>query len=131
MPAPKASGAFARLLGVELVAESDKGVELRMAAGADHEREGGILHGGVQMSLLDMAMAGTVARTLAPGQTTASVSITTDFLRPATAGPLTAKGRLERRGRTMAFPVGELYDAEGRLVARATGVWAIRGEPPA
>lgn len=125
---PRTSGAFARLLGVRVVAEGDDGVELALDAGPDHEREGGILHGGVMMSMLDMAMAGTVARTLAPGERTASVSITTDFLRPATRGTLTAKAKLVRRGATMAFPVGELYDAEGRLVARATGVWAIRAE---
>lgn len=126
MAPPKASGPFAKLLGVEVVSDGPDGVELLLHAGHDHEREGGILHGGVQMSILDMAMAGAVARTLEPGQSTASVSITTDFLRPAAAGALRAKGRLERRGRTMAFPVGELRDAQGRLVARATGVWAIR-----
>lgn len=126
MPAPKSSGPFAKLLGVEVVSDTEEGVELALDAGLDHERDGGILHGGVMMSLLDMAMAGSVARTLGPGQTTASVSITTDFLRPATQGRLTAKGRLVRRGTTMAFLEGELFDAQGKLVARATGVWAIR-----
>lgn len=126
MPAPKTSGRFAELLGVEIVREDDNGVELALVANEDHERDGGILHGGVLMSLLDMAMAGSVARTLEPGQSTASVSITTDFLRPAGQGRLVARGKLVRRGATMAFPVGELYDASGKLVARATGVWAIR-----
>ena len=123
---PKSSGPFARLLGVQVVSESDDAVELSLEAGVDHERDGGILHGGLIMSLLDMAMAGSVARTLEPGQSTASVSITTDFLRPAGRGRLVARGKLVRRGATMAFPVGELYDATGKLVARATGVWAIR-----
>ena len=123
---PKTSGPFARLLGVEVVSQTDEAVELALDAKLDHEREGGILHGGVMMSLLDMAMAGTVARTLEPGQSTASVSITTDFLRPAGQGRLVARATLTRRGATMAFPVGELFDAHGKLVARATGVWAIR-----
>ena len=123
---PKTSGPFARLLGVEVVSQSDEAVELALDARLDHEREGGILHGGVMMSLLDMAMAGTVARTLEAGQSTASVSITTDFLRPAGQGRLVARATLVRRGATMAFPVGELFDAQGKLVARATGVWAIK-----
>lgn len=127
MPPPRSSGPYAKLLGVEVVREEDGLVELAVNAARDHERDGGAIHGGVMMSILDMAMAGTVVRTLGPGESTASISITTDFLRPATAGRLTARGRLERRGRTMAFPVGELVDAEGRLVARATGVWVIRG----
>lgn len=126
VPPPKTSGPYAALLGVEVVSESDEAVVLALDATEDHLREGGIVHGGAMMSLLDMAMAGSVARTLAPGQRTASVSITTDFLRPASVGRLLARGRLVRRGQTMAFPEGELEDAEGRLVARATGVWAIR-----
>lgn len=126
MAPPKTSGPFAKLLGVEVLSESDEGVSLALDATEDHFREGGIVHGGVMMSLLDMAMAGTVARTLQPGQRTASVSISTDFVRPASAGRLVARGRLVRRGATMAFPEGELVDGAGKLVARATGVWAIR-----
>ncbi|HUR69644.1 MAG TPA: PaaI family thioesterase [Candidatus Thermoplasmatota archaeon] len=126
MAAPRTSGPFAKLLGVDIVREDDACVELAIDARADLHREGGTLHGGAMMSILDMAMAGTVARTLAPGETTASVSITTDFLRAVTGGRLVARARLERRGRTMAFPVGELVDEEGRVVARATGVWVIR-----
>lgn len=123
---PKTSGPFAHLLGVEIVSEGDDAIELALEAGHDHEREGGVLHGGVMMSLLDMAMAGSVARTLETGQSTASVSITTDFLRPAGKGRIVARGKLVRRGATMAFPAGELFDANGKIVARATGVWAIR-----
>lgn len=127
VPPPRSSGPYARLLGVEVVSETNDGVELAMDAREDHERQGGILHGGVMMSLLDMAMAGAVGRTLEPAQTMASVSITTDFLRPAGQGRLTVKSRLVRRGATMAFPEAELFDAQGKIVARATGVWVIRG----
>ena len=36
-------------------------------------------------------------------------------------GVLRGVGRVTRWGRTIAFTEGELYDAEGRLVAKATG----------
>jgi acyl-coenzyme A thioesterase PaaI-like protein len=52
--------------------------------------------------------------------------MTIDFLRPARAGPLVARGRVGKRGRSMAFPSAELFDGQGELVARAHGVWAIR-----
>lgn len=123
---PSGSGEFARLLDAREGAHDDEHYEVRMTADGRHEREGGILHGGLQMTLLDMAMAGAVGRTLAPDERTASVVINTEFLRPATRGELVARGRLVRRGATMAFPAGELRDATGRLVATATGVWAIR-----
>ena len=126
MAPPRTSGPFAKLLKVDVVSESDEEVVLALDASEDHLRDGGIVHGGVMMSLLDMAMAGAVARTLAEGQRTASVSITTDFLRAAPPGRLVARGRVVRRGRTMAFPEGALDDAAGELVARASGVWAIQ-----
>lgn len=125
MAPPQASGAFARLLGVEVVSESEEKVELSLDLREEHFRDGGIVHGGVMMSLLDMAMAASVVRTLGPDQRTASVSLTTDFVRPASGGRLVARGRLVRRGATMAFPEGELVGSDGKLVARATGVWAI------
>ena len=123
---PQSSGPFARLLGAEVVSNDEAATVLALDAGPDLEREGGILHGGVLMSLLDMAMAGSVSRTLEPGQRTVSVSITTEFLRPAARGRLVARGTLVRRGATMAFPAGEVLDANGKLVARATGVWVIK-----
>jgi uncharacterized protein (TIGR00369 family) len=45
----------------------------------------------------------------------------TSFYRPAKAGPLHGVGRVAKWGRTIAFTEGELYDPEGRLVAKATG----------
>lgn len=125
---PANAGPYARLLDIRVVPEPAPGYyELVLEADERHERNGGILHGGVMMSILDMAMAGAVVQTLQPHETCVSVNINTDFLRAATRGRLVARARLERRGKTMAFPQGELLDAEGGIVARATGVWAIRG----
>jgi uncharacterized protein (TIGR00369 family) len=45
----------------------------------------------------------------------------TSFLRPAMPGALRGVGRVVKWGRTIAFTEGELYDAEGRLLAKATG----------
>ena len=45
----------------------------------------------------------------------------TSFFRPAMPGVLKGVGRVVRWGRTLAFTEGELYDADGRLVAKATG----------
>jgi uncharacterized protein (TIGR00369 family) len=125
---PPGSGPFGASLGLTLAAEhADGAVEVALDARAEHERDGGIVHGGVMMTMLDSAMAAAVRRTLAPDEWIASASITTDFLKPASAGArLVARGWVERRGRTMAFPRGELRDAEGNVVARASGIWAIQ-----
>jgi uncharacterized protein (TIGR00369 family) len=45
----------------------------------------------------------------------------TTFFRPAMPGKLKGIGKVAKWGRTIAFTEGELYDADGRLVAKATG----------
>jgi uncharacterized protein (TIGR00369 family) len=45
----------------------------------------------------------------------------TSFFRPAMPGRLRGVGRVVRWGKTIAFTEGELYDGDGRLVAKATG----------
>lgn len=128
---PPGAGAFGRLLGAEIPEPlPEEGFEVRMRVDERHENQDLALHGGVQMSLLDMAMAGAVKRTLQPGEKTSTVSMTIDFMRPVARGVILARGRLDRRGRTVAFPSAELYDAEGRLAARASGIWAIRPATP-
>ncbi|HVL49072.1 MAG TPA: PaaI family thioesterase [Candidatus Thermoplasmatota archaeon] len=123
---PPGAGPFSKLLGVTEVRAHGDGLEVALEVDERHHNEGGIVHGGVQMALLDMAMGGAVVRTLLHGEWTATSSMTTDFMRPAIKGRLVARGRVERRGKLTAFPVGELRDASGEVVARATGVWAIR-----
>lgn len=119
-------GPFADLLGLTVRPLGPGVCEVTMEARRDHERSGGVVHGGVQTSLLDVSMAGAVNTLLEEGEVCATASMTIDFMRPAKAGRLRALGRVARRGRTTAFPSSELFDADGNLVARASGVWAIR-----
>jgi len=51
----------------------------------------------------------------------AAPEMKTSFFRPAMPGALRGVGRVVRWGKTIAFTEGELYDAEDRLVAKATG----------
>jgi hypothetical protein len=37
--------------------------------------------------------------------------------------------RVERQGKTTAFPRSEACDAAGNVVARASGIWAVRAPP--
>ena len=50
-----------------------------------------------------------------------TVEMKTSFFRPAAFGPLRGVGRVVRWGKTIAFTEGELFDGEGRLLAKATG----------
>jgi uncharacterized protein (TIGR00369 family) len=122
---PPGSGAFARTLDARLAAPA----QITMSAADAHLNGNGIVHGGVLMSLLDMAMASAVTQTLAPDERAASIQIQTSFLKASKAGGLSAEGRVVRRARTLAFAEGEVRDAEGTVLARGNGIWAITPRP--
>jgi uncharacterized protein (TIGR00369 family) len=80
----------------------------------------GALQGGFVAAMLDeaMAVAGIVAGELAFAVPT--LELKTTFLRPCAAGPVTAEGRIVRWGKSAAFLEADLFDHEGRHVARAS-----------
>ena len=79
------------------------------------------VQGGYLCAMLDECMS--VACMVASGMTAVAptAEMKTSFYRPAGFGPLRGVGRVSRWGKTIAFTEGELYDSEGRLVAKATG----------
>lgn len=80
----------------------------------------GALQGGFVTAMLDeaMAIAGIVAGEMAFAVPT--LELKTTFLRPCAAGPVEAEGRVVRWGKSAAFLEADLYDGEGRHVARAS-----------
>jgi len=66
----------------------------------------GFAHGGVVMTLLDVAMGSAVRSTVPPGLGVVTVNLGVTFLHSA-AGSLTAEGRVLRGGRTLVFCEGE------------------------
>ena len=79
------------------------------------------IQGGYLCAMLDECMS--VACMVASGMThvAPTVEMKTSFFRPAAPGSLRGIGQVVKWGKTIAFTEGELYDAEGRLLAKATG----------
>ena len=79
------------------------------------------VQGGYLCAMLDECMS--VACMVASGMThvAPTAEMKTTFFRPAMPGKLKGIGRVAKWGRTIAFTEGELYDGEGRLLAKATG----------
>ena len=111
-------------LGFRIVAvsQADKSVEVEFEAKPElllnpmKQVQGGYL-----CAMLDECMS--VACMVASGMThvAPTAEMKTTFFRPAMPGKLKGIGRVAKWGRTIAFTEGELYDAEGRLLAKATG----------
>lgn len=120
---------FTNFVGIEeLVLEEDGRIRAEVEVEEHHLNEGGVVHGGLLSTLLDVVMGSAVVSLidLEAGEWCATQSLNTDFLAPAREGTLSAVGVVDRRGGLAANCTGEVRDADGELVARATGVWAIR-----
>lgn len=111
---------FARLLGLELVAAERGAATVTLEAREDLTRVGGILHGGVIVSLLDTAAAFAVHTLLEPGSMSVTVDLTVHFLRPVSAGRIKSHARVLRAGRRILVISVEATDPAGVLIATAT-----------
>ena len=81
----------------------------------------GGVHGGVIMSLLDVALC-TAARTLHPeSQGVITLNLSTSFIGAGSGERLLAEARVLKDGRSMSFVEGEAKNADGSLVAKAVG----------
>jgi uncharacterized protein (TIGR00369 family) len=80
----------------------------------------GTVHGGVIMSLLDVALC-TAARTLHPESVgVITINLSTSFIGAGSGTTLYADARVLKDGRSMSFVEGEAMNQDGTLVAKAT-----------
>jgi uncharacterized protein (TIGR00369 family) len=86
----------------------------------------GTVHGGVIMSLLDVALC-TAARTLHPDSIgVVTIDLSTSFIGGGTGGKLLAEARVLKDGRTMSFVEAEARNEDGSLVAKAIATVRVR-----
>jgi uncharacterized protein (TIGR00369 family) len=86
---------------------------------------GGILHGGALMSLADTTGALVTYLGLADGQSTATITSTSQLFRPVASGTVRAVALPVYRGRTTMTVQTRLTDDQGQLVAQTTQVQAV------
>ena len=79
------------------------------------------IQGGYLCAMLDECMS--VACMVASGMShvAPTLEMKTSFFRPAMPGKLRGVGKVVRWGKTIAFTEGEIFDGEGRILAKATG----------
>ena len=115
---------FIKELGVEFISAGDGRSVVALNLEPWHLNSWSVAHGGVIMSLLDVAMA-VAGRSLSAGAGGGvTVEMKTSFLQPARAGSrLIVSGLAYHRSTTMAFCEGEVRDGEDRLIAKAMGTF--------
>jgi len=116
---------FATHLGINLREKGGGRAVLELDVRSELTNSYQAAHGGVLMTLLDVAMA-VAARSL---DATANGAITVEMKASfigAGQGRLTAEGRCLHRGRQVAFCEGDVLDGTGKLVAKASGTFMLR-----
>lgn len=94
---------------------------VELVIGPQHLNSVGIVHGGVYVALLDVALGHAVAYCTVPGnfRFSTTVTLTTSFLKGAKTGILIATGRIDSVQGRLATGTGEVRDEAGELCAVA------------
>jgi uncharacterized protein (TIGR00369 family) len=116
---------FGVLIGMEPVCASRDEVRARVAWDPSRCTAGGVLHGGLLMTLADSVGAWCAFLNLPEGASTTTIESKTNFLRAVRQGSVEAVARPLHVGRTVVVVDTELRDDAGRLVARVTQTQAV------
>lgn len=124
---------FVETLGLELIAFDAGRAEIALTLREELTNSWSVVHGGVSMTLLDVAMAHAARSPNQPGNPpemgVVTIEMKTSFMRPG-LGRLRALGTLLQRTASMAFCEGEIRDEQDVLIAHATGTFKyLKGLP--
>jgi uncharacterized protein (TIGR00369 family) len=117
---------IAALLGVRPVSLGEGEAKVELTAGKNLHNAMGTVHGGVFCDLADVAMGVALATVTADGESFSTLQLQMSYLLPVVEGRISAHARVLRRGRGTAHLECDLEDGEGRHVARASSVCAIK-----
>lgn len=119
---------FSRLVGAELTACSEEGIEIRLKVREELRQQYGFVHGGVLSYLADNALTFAGGISLKKQVVTSEMKL--NYIRPATGTELISRAKSISCGRTQAVVRCEIYSVEGdteRLCAAAQGTISVAG----
>ena len=123
--------AFLDRIGPFMQRRTETGVTFAVRVADYHCNRRGMAHGGLIVTLADVALGKTGEWLSRPPLSLLTASLTVDFYTAAQLGEwVEASTDVSRVGRRMAF--GNCYLRVGeKLIARASGVFIVRGAPEA
>jgi uncharacterized protein (TIGR00369 family) len=113
-------------LGFELLSFGSGEAAIALTLQERHTNSFHVAHGGISMTLLDVAMAHAARSVNADqpnhGPGVVTIEMKTSFMRPG-EGRITAIGKLLHRTATLAFCEGRVESESGELIAHATATF--------
>ena len=122
---------YAGTLGIELTEATPERCIGSLAWAPDRCTAGGVLHGGVLMSLADTVGAACAFLNLPEGASTSTVESKTNFFRAVRDGAVQATATPLHVGRSFVVVQTDLTDDQGRRVAQTTQTQAVVPAAPA
>jgi acyl-coenzyme A thioesterase 13 len=124
VPFPE-QGPFLEHVGPVHVRDDQQQLVLGLRAEERHANQRGTVQGGLLSTFADFALGRAIEADAGDGRDWATVSLTVDFLKPATPGAwIESRTRVDRVGGTLAFADCSLT-VEDREIVRARAVWAV------
>ena len=118
---------FIELIGLETVELKDGVARLALKLRPELMNSFGTAHGGVLMTLLDVALCQAARTQHSDSQGVMTIDMSTSFL-AAGQGRLLAEGRVLKPGRATIFAEAEIRNEDGALVAKSLGTVRVRAK---
>jgi uncharacterized protein (TIGR00369 family) len=114
---------FHQWLGLKIQSCSEDGLELTMPWREEivYNPVLGAAHGGVLATLIDLT--GLYALVMQGTRAKATADLSVDFHRPATAGPLLARGQVVKTGRQISVAEARVFGPDDKLLASGRGAY--------
>ena len=121
-------GGFQKMVGYEITEWRAGYAVIELDINENHGNRQGPTHGGVLMTLLDAACtrAGAVDPDTGDIRVAATVSMTTNFIRPAMGGKLRCVAQKTGGGRRIFFANADLFDEDGTLLASCVTTGTVK-----
>jgi uncharacterized protein (TIGR00369 family) len=122
---------FHQWAGMDLLEVGDGEAELVMDLLPHHFNPQVIVHGGIISALADSAIGLALRSQLRSGMTHRTAQLDVHFLAKGEGNRLIGRGRALHLGRQMGYGEGEVVDADGRVLARASATFIVLPAPGA
>ena len=118
---------FQHFVGIEVLKLGEGKSILQLELKDHHFNLYGIPHGGVHATLLDIAMGTAASFPDSSGKEVDSVTLnlSVDYIAPPSSRILTAKGKITKKGKSIAYCTAEIFDQDKTLIASGRSIFKL------
>lgn len=117
---------FNQYLGLTIEALDEGYARLRMPCREELKQLQGVMHGGALAALADSAVAFALATLIDARQRISTIEMKINYLAPVQEGAAIAEARILRKGKRVAVGDVDIFDGDGRLVAKSLMSYSIK-----